>query len=224
MLADTFPDMTRTDARAALVETWHLPTADHLRAAVNALADAGEQRPWPTPDLLCYAAFTGTREHTLLTYSQWATPRAGDPGDASEISAHAGLRTASTPCRFYRHQPGAGTGSREHVPFVIIQLAGPDPARQRDWVDAVLHAHETDPAPAAGLRGIYFHLSDDGTRILQFSEWSGEQAHTDALARPGWGVGSATPEWEVLRDYPGFEALSFTPLRLELHATPDSAT
>ncbi|GAA4834229.1 antibiotic biosynthesis monooxygenase [Saccharopolyspora rosea] len=219
MLADDFPDMTRTDARTALVQTWHLPTADHLRAAVTALADAWREGPWPTPDLLAYTAFTGTREHTLLTYSQWSTPRAGNPGDESEISAHGGLRTTSTSCRFYRHQPGTGSGSREHVPFVVIQLAGPDPERQRDWVDAVLHAHETDPAPAAGLGGIYFHLSDDGTRILHFSEWSGEQAHSDALARPGWGVGSATPEWELLRDYPGFEALSFTPLRREFHVT-----
>lgn len=86
-------------------------------------------------------------------------------------------------------------------------------------MDTMLTAHLTDPEPPAGEISAFFHLSLDGTQILHIGEWTSAQAHKDAYTRPGWGVGSATPEWEFMRNYPGFASLTASTYRHELHLT-----
>ncbi|MGH1555404.1 hypothetical protein ACRAWF_36875 [Streptomyces sp. L7] len=55
---------------------------------------------------------------------------------------------------------------------------------------------ENEPAPHPGGTAARFHLSTDGTRVLNYAEWTSAQAHLEALAAPGDGIGSATLRWE----------------------------
>ena len=42
-----------------------------------------------------------------------------------------------------------------------------------------------------------------GTRVLNYAEWDSAQAHADALAAPGSGIGSATELWHRVQNWPG---------------------
>ena len=100
-----------------------------------------------------------------------------------------------------------------------MEFDGPDRRRQRDWIDAVLLALEADEPHPGGL-GAHFHTSIDGTRVLNYAEWKSEQAHVEALAAPGEGVGQATDAWHRVQHFPGLArstvrrylpAISFSP-------------
>ncbi|MYR63195.1 antibiotic biosynthesis monooxygenase, partial [Streptomyces sp. SID625] len=86
---------------------------------------------------------------------------------------------------------------------VDVEFDGPDPERQRAWVDAVFEALEGDPAPHPGGIAAHFHLSTDGRRVLNYAEWESAEAHRAALAAPGDGVGSATARWKRVQTWPG---------------------
>jgi hypothetical protein len=90
--------------------------------------------------------------------------------------------------------------------IVDIEFEGPDPDRQRAWVDAVVEALEDEPHPHPGGIGGHFHLGTDGTRILNYAEWESAQAHLDALAAPGDGSGSAMDRWKRVQTWPGLKS------------------
>ncbi len=49
----------------------------------------------------------------------------------------------------------------------------------------------------------HFHLSLDGTHVLDYAEWETARAHEEAMASPGDGIGAATPQWRRVQHYPG---------------------
>jgi hypothetical protein len=220
--------MTRSDAAVALFDIWRTGTRERQQATVDAIVSIWEGRAWPAADLLSYSVFPSSDGESVVIYSQWADEARSDELAQvwkREIDARAGgiERTAMIPSRYYRchfyRTHGAGTieWPPAHVPFVIVELDGSNRRQQQDWVDTMLTAHLTDPDPPAGEITVFFHLSADGRQILHIGEWASEQAHTDAYTRPGWGVGSATPEWEFMRNYPGFVNLTAKACRHELH-------
>jgi hypothetical protein len=90
--------------------------------------------------------------------------------------------------------------------IVEVEFEGPDPDRRRAWVDAVFEALQSEPNPRPGGLSAHFHLSTDGTRVLNYAEWESAQAHIDALAAPGDGVGSSTSQWERVQTWPGLKS------------------
>jgi Antibiotic biosynthesis monooxygenase len=62
---------------------------------------------------------------------------------------------------------------------------------------------EGEPHP--GLIAAHFHISDDGTQILNYAEWVNEQAHRDALEHgPTQGIGQTnSPHWRNVQNMPG---------------------
>jgi hypothetical protein len=85
------------------------------------------------------------------------------------------------------------------VVIVDVVFDGPDPGRQRDRVDTVFEALESDPALQPGGISGHFHLGLDGNRVLNHAEWESAGAHIEALAGPGDGIGSETPRWRRVR-------------------------
>lgn len=110
----------------------------------------------------------------------------------------------------YRHYRSAVRDGDQRIPgcivIVDIEFEGPDPDRQRAWVDAVLEALESEPTPHPGGISGHFHLSTDGTRVLNYAEWESAQAHLDALAAPGDGIGSASDQWERVQTWQGLKS------------------
>ncbi|MFF9014272.1 antibiotic biosynthesis monooxygenase [Streptomyces sp. NPDC014870] len=210
---DARPDLTRPGVGLVLVTTWRVGTPERQRAAVDAIAKAWQSRDWPDLGLLSYSVYLGTDGETLLHYSQWTDAEAHqefvrtfrDDRNAEIDAAVPGIERVVLH-RFappYRSLPAQDARIPGCVVVVDVEFDGPDAARQRDWVDGVFEAMETDPAPVPGGIAGHFHLSTDGTRVLNYAEWESEQAHIDALARPGDGVGSATPQWAKVQSYPG---------------------
>ncbi|MEE1941656.1 antibiotic biosynthesis monooxygenase [Streptomyces sp. TRM 70361] len=215
----THPDPARPGVGAPFFSFWDVGTPERQRAAVAAIEAVWTGRPWPLPGLLSYSVYAGTDGRTLLHYSQWADERAYEDfvrdqrahrNDEVDRAVPGIERLDLVRTRYYRGfgLPGDGNGSGERpepgcVVIVDVTFDGPDEARQRAWVDAVGEALDTDPAPPAGGISGHFHLSTDGTRVVNYAEWVSEQAHLDALAAAGEGVGSPTPQWHRVRNFPG---------------------
>lgn len=209
------PDFTRADAGLVKASTWDVGTPERQRQAVEAIREAWGSREWPHQGPLSYTVNAGEDGRTLFHYSQWsdeesyqAFVRAGrDARNADIDAAVPGIeRLGPHTYELYRSSALDGPDAAREPGCVVtvdVEFEGADRARQRDWVDGVFEALGTDPAPAPGGIAGHFHLITDGTRVLNYAEWVSAQAHIDALAAPGNGVGSRTPQWERVQSYPG---------------------
>ncbi|MFF6910422.1 antibiotic biosynthesis monooxygenase [Streptomyces sp. NPDC012389] len=208
------PDPARTDAGIAKASTWDVGTPERQRQAVDAIRKAWESRGWPHPGLLSYSVYTGEDGRTLLHYSQWADERAyqdfvREGRDARNADIDAAVprieRLALHTYELYRSALQAEGDTREPgcVVIVDVEFAGPDPARQRDWIDAVFEALGHENRTLEGGIAAHFHVSTDGTRVLNYAEWESAEHHIAALAAPGEGIGSPSPLWERVQKYPG---------------------
>ncbi|MER8069496.1 antibiotic biosynthesis monooxygenase [Streptomyces sp. NPDC094034] len=217
----TVPDITRPGVGLVLVSTWRVGTPERQRATVDAITRAWRSREWPDVGLLSYSVCTGNDGDTLRHYSQWrdreaydAFTRAFRDERNAEIDAavpgieRLGLRS------YELYRSGTRAEAEPRVPgcvvLVEVEFEGPDTERQKGWVDAVFDALGTDPGTPPGGISAHFHLSTDGTHVLNYAEWESEQAHIAALDAPGNGVGSATEQWQRVRSYPGVKGGSVT--------------
>ncbi|MEV3991669.1 antibiotic biosynthesis monooxygenase [Streptomyces sp. NPDC049837] len=208
------PDLHRPGVGVVKVSTWRVGTPERQRAAVDAIEATWRKRDWPDVGLLSYSVHIGEDGDTLLHYSQWTDEEAyqefsrthRDGRNAEIDAAVPGIERVGL-YSYERYRSGALNPDDTRVPgcvvIVDVEFDGPDADRQRDWVDGVFEALETDPNPHPGGISGHFHVSLDGTRVLNYAEWESAEAHKEALAAPGDGVGSATPQWTRVRAYPG---------------------
>ncbi|MFJ8809155.1 antibiotic biosynthesis monooxygenase [Streptomyces sp. NPDC102490] len=215
---DAHPDLARPDVLAPFFSTWRVGTPERQRQTVDAIARTWESRPWPAEDLRGYHVYTGHDGSTLLHHSQWASEQAyegfvkthrQERVDEIDTAVPGIERLGLGRYRHYRaatREAGAAAVVPGCVVIVEVEFEGPDPDRQRAWVDAVFEALESEPRPRPGGLSAHFHLSTDGTRVLNYAEWESARAHIDALAAPGDGVGSATPQWERVQHWPGLKS------------------
>ena len=80
---------------------------------------------------------------------------------------------------------------------------------------------DTHPDLAHPRVSARFHVSTDGTRVLNYAEWETAQAHIDALAAPGDGVGSATARWRRVQAWPGLKSSTVSRYDHALGLVPD---
>lgn len=211
---DSRPDLTRSGVGVVKVSTWDVGTPERQRAAVEAISKVWQSRDWPYAGLLSYTVHTGEDGRTLLHYSQWTDEDAyqeffrsfRDDRNAEIDAAVPGIeRLGLHSYELYRS--GSLSGDDRRIPgcVVIVDVAfdGPDAARQRAWVNGVFEALGTDPYPHPGGISGHFHVSLDGTRVLNYAEWESAEAHREALSAPGDGMGSRTPQWAKVQNFPG---------------------
>ncbi|AZM57521.1 antibiotic biosynthesis monooxygenase [Streptomyces sp. WAC 01529] len=218
MSTRTHPDPARPDAGLAFISTWSTGSPERQRATLDAIARAWESRPWPHEGLLSYTVYAGSDGSTVLHHSHWrdeeahrefsAGARNGrDARNADIDAAVPGIeRLGLSRTRLYRSWHAASGGERREpgaIVIVKVPFEGPDADRQRAWVDGVLEALDSDPVEGKGLISAHFHVGTDGREVVNYAEWESEQAHIDALAAAGDGVGSPTPQWRRVRAFPG---------------------
>ncbi|MFI6683392.1 antibiotic biosynthesis monooxygenase [Streptomyces sp. NPDC050485] len=229
---NSLPDPARSASGVVKISTWRVGTPELQQAAVEAIARAWGARDWPAAGLLSYSVHTGTDGSSLLHYSQWTDERVyqdfllrGSRDErVAEIDAAVPGIVREGLTSYELHRSGMRTEGERRVPgcvvVVDVEFEGPDPERQRAWVDTVFEALDSDPTPPQGGIAAHFHTSVDGTRVLNYALWESERAHIDALAAPGAGIGSPTPQWNRVRTYEGLKtsrlaryvpALSLTP-------------
>ncbi|MBW5486040.1 antibiotic biosynthesis monooxygenase [Streptomyces bambusae] len=209
------PDFSRPDVGVVMASTWRVGTPERQRAAVDAIAEAWRSRDWPAVGLLSYTVHIGTEGETLFHYSQWTDEGAyhefvrtyRDDRNAEIDAAVPGIERVAL--HAYAPYRAVDTG-KDAVPGCVVvvdaEFDGSDAAAPRTFVDLVLDALATDPAPAPGGIAAHFHVGTDGTdgtRMLNYAEWETEEAHIEAMAAPGRGVGSGTPQWDAVLAFPG---------------------
>lgn len=142
----------------------------------------------PRPDgLLDVRRLEGVEDGHVVTLAQWATP-VDLPGAVA-----------------YRRYRSGGLGSDREVGCVVLVEVGFDrPGVAERWVDLVFEALAEDGAHPGGISA-RFHVSPDGTRVLNYAEWETAQAHRDALAAGDGSVG-AGEAWRRVRTFPGFRS------------------
>ncbi|MEU0807976.1 antibiotic biosynthesis monooxygenase [Streptomyces sp. NPDC005970] len=214
------PDLARPDVGAALFSTWGVGTPERQRATVDALAHSWDSRPWPSPELFSQNVYVGMDGETLMHHAQWASEeaylafvRAQRQERVDEIDAAVpGIeRHGIANYRRYRGFDTRAAGD-PRVPGCIVVIKAdfddPAPELRRRWIDAVIEALETDPAPSPDLISADFHLIVDGARhlandraqVLNYAQWTSEEAYDAAIA-----ADDPTPEWERVRHFAGFQ-------------------
>jgi hypothetical protein len=122
----------------------------------------------------------------VVTYSQWSRPVDGDGAVA------------------YRRYRSVGRASADRPVgcVVLVSVRFDRPGVAEEWVDLVLAALAAEDEPDPGGISAHFHVGVDGTRVLNYAEWTSARAHVDAMARGGGAVGES-PLWRQVRSFPG---------------------
>ena len=217
-----WPDIARPDVGAVLLSTWTVDTPEQQQATLDAFTDAWRHAAWPD-GLLTITLFVSVDGSTVLNYAQWTDEAAYDAALPSVLRLRAAeidrrvpgiVRAPALRLRLYR---GA---AREDAPppgclvLVSVLFDDADADRQRRWVDLVFEAMagESNP-PAGGLSG-HFHLSTDGTRVVNYATWTSADAHQEAIARSGRNAVGHGPRWTAVQQFPGLASSSVTRYRL----------
>ncbi|MCK7625815.1 antibiotic biosynthesis monooxygenase [Streptomyces sp. RS10V-4] len=188
-LTDAHPDVLRPDAGTVLVSPWIVPEPRFQEAAANALLDAWEKQRRLPDAMLALAVFLSTDGTHVLHYAQWTDDeahrewaRAARPAALVPIDeAIPGIRRPGV-VRYRRYRshvperPGAPRPGFVATP--AFATTGPD--TQRALAGTVVERLARERVP--GLLGAHFHLSEDGTRVLNHAEWTDRSAWEEFAA------------------------------------------
>ena len=227
----THPEVTRPDAGIVAVSEFHVGSADQQQALFAASRAAWNGLAWPET-LLSIAWLASLDGQKALAYVQWrddsefeAYGRTHRPILNARLKAAFPALTPAPPVFYRRYRSGTRPDAPEPgcIVAVSVEFDGPDEARQRAWVDAVFDALDSEPDPPAGGIGAHFHLSLDGTRVLNYAEWVDEASHIAALERSGIGAIGSGPKWRAVQTFPGLKTSRVTRYRVDRRLVPAAA-
>lgn len=222
---DLLPVIARPDAEVSTFSEWTTGSPERQHAALDAAIDAWTDQARPE-GMLSYTCFLGTDGSTLRHHTQWTDDDARSRFWTAEATDAAATRFAESQVArvhvideavpgierdglavydLYRSHLAAGPApSTGCVVIVTIDFDGPDRDRQARWVDNVITALETEPEPTPGLIAAHFHRSIDGATVVNYAEWTNEQAHRDALDHGPTGLAQTDrPEWRRVVEFGG---------------------
>jgi hypothetical protein len=221
IISSKLPEIARPDVGTILVSEWKVGTDERQQALVEAFIAAfaapGGSVPWPQ-GLLSVNLFLSTDGEIVLNYAQWTGEDAYHEfarTDRRELAervdrAVPGIeRSGPVDYRLYR------SGVRHDAPvpgcvvIVSIEFDGADEQRQRRWVDTVFEALEAETELHPGGISGHFHISADGTRVLNYAEWTSEETHRDAIERSGQGSIGSGLKWRQVQNFPGLKSSGY---------------
>lgn len=181
----TGPDVARADVGLVAVAQWSAAGPKAQRAIADAAIDAWNQVGWPD-GLVSHWCLLGTDERSVLHYIQSAGEDAARRFVSTGKAAWTQAAESAVP-EFHRHgvtcyrvYRGRFFTPAPEAPGCVVavrrEFDGPDPQRARAWVDAMFAATGED-APLPGMIAAHMHVSFDGVRVLNFAQWTSEQAH-----------------------------------------------
>ncbi|MBB5123036.1 hypothetical protein AF335_12170 [Streptomyces eurocidicus] len=174
----TGPEITRPDVHTVYMSHWFVDGAEQGRAVLDEVVSAWERSPW-FEGILSLSCYLSTEHDTVLTYAQCANDDVYRPFLRSLPAGPARTEPiAFRPDRSAVIDPAAGVPGT--VALASFDVDGAN--RQRLIVDTVVDHLEATPAEhQAGLIAAHFHLSVDGTRVMNFAEWTSDEAHVAFL-------------------------------------------
>ncbi|GAA4683552.1 antibiotic biosynthesis monooxygenase [Streptomyces youssoufiensis] len=182
----TLPDVARPDAGTILTSRWVVSDPAHQRPAADSVVDSWERLDRPDA-MLTLTTFLSTDGGHVLNYAQWTNDEAHHTFVRTQRPALVRAIDAELPgierpglTRYRLHDSyrapatdsaGQDTGPAEEVGAVVtvgFETNGPD--AQRRLADEVIAGLREHPVP--GLLAAHFHLSTDGTEVLNYAEWT----------------------------------------------------
>ncbi|WP_212912751.1 antibiotic biosynthesis monooxygenase [Streptomyces sp. TS71-3] len=180
--------MSRPEAGVTLLSEWAAPPG-RQEVVADAVAGTWAGR-WPG-GLLSRSCLTGADGPWVAQLSQWANDDAARAFAASSEPRLAEQVTEAVPGTQwvgtvpYLRCRGRQFGLRR-IPGCIVlvghEFDAPDLVRARQWVDATFALPASGPPP--GLISTHFHVSADGSRVLNYAEWTSHDEHR-AASVPG---------------------------------------
>jgi hypothetical protein len=190
-----YPDISRPDAGAVLIDQWDVGTRERQLAGADALARLWSSAPLPG-GCLSLNLYVSDDGGSVLAYQQWTGHEAyrryaetARPPLTGEIAPGVDHREP-TAYRLYRTGfpvPGRTPGS-----IVIVRFDTRDERAARALVDGLIEEFTGADLPGGGL-GSHFHIAVDGSRMLNYAEFVDAAAHKaviDASTRGGNRLGS----------------------------------
>jgi hypothetical protein len=224
----THPEMTRPDAGLVVVTEFEVGGSDQQQALFAASRSAWDTLPWPET-LLSIAWLASTDGQRALAYVQWRDDsefesygRTHRPILAAHLKAAMPSLVPAPPTFYRRYRSGTRPDAVEPgcIVAVSVEFDAADETRARAWIDSVFEAIAADPAPPAGGLGAHFHVSLDGTRVLNYAEWIDEASHVAALERSGIGAVGSGPGWRAVQTFPGLKSSHVVRYRLDRRLVP----
>lgn len=187
------PDVTRPDAGTILISPWLVSDPAQQRAAADSVVDSWERLDRPAA-MLTLTTLLSTDGSQVLNYAQWtndedhhafvrtqrpaliraiddALPGIERPGLTryrlhDSYRADTGAATATpAPSAPAASDPGPTVGA-----IVTVEFETDGPEAQRLLADTVIAGLRESPVP--GLLAAHFHVSTDGSRVLNYAEWT----------------------------------------------------
>jgi hypothetical protein len=167
------PDIRRADSTAVHVAQWYVPDRDTGIETVDKAVAQWDTADWPA-GILSVNAYLSTENDTVLTYVQTSRPAAH-----GELTGKlTGL--AGAPAVAYTLHRAIALHNGPLIPssFVVATFDVDGRDAQERIVDSVAGALEKAAGTQhPGLLSANFHLSADGTRVLNYAEWTSDEAH-----------------------------------------------
>ncbi|MFD7898764.1 antibiotic biosynthesis monooxygenase family protein [Streptomyces sp. NPDC059743] len=198
------PDVRRGDAAGVFVSHWYVRDGAAGTAALQEVVARWSRSPRP-PGALSLSTFVSTDDTTVLTYTQCDGPDAY----RRYLETLTGVGVAAVEYRVCRCVL-LDTTSRVPGCVVVAMFDVDGPECQERIIGSIAQAVEETPVERhPGLLSANFHASEDGTRVLNYAEWTTEEAHLAFLA----GATHVTTR-RVTDDTPGVRPVGFKRYRL----------
>lgn len=209
------PDITRPDVGIVLVSQWTVGSPESQQALAEAIIAEWEREPWPQA-LISFNGFLSTDGQTVLTYAQWTSDEAHREFERTTrptlipgiVDAITGIERPE-PVRYRLYRSYVSDGS-PRVPgcIVVVSIEAEGPERARRWVDFMFDDVGATAEPHPGLISANMHISIDGTQVLNYAEWTDEEAHR-TIERPAPDVAA-----RITDGVPGVRPVGFKRYRL----------
>jgi hypothetical protein len=216
------PDVTRADAGIVAVTEFDVGGADEQQRLFDASRAAWQTLPWPET-LLAISWLASLDGQRALAYVQWrddsgfeAFGRTHRPVLSARLRESVPELQAPPAVLYRRYRSGAPAADAEPgcIVAIAVEFDGPDEARLKTWIDTVFDALAAESAPPAGAINGHFHVSLDGTRVLNIAEWVDEASHIAALERAGNRAIGSSAKWRDVLAFPGLKGSRVTRYRV----------
>ncbi|MGW7022513.1 hypothetical protein [Streptomyces decoyicus] len=166
------PDIRRADATAVFISHWYVPDRERGLRDLRDVVAQWENASWPN-EFLSFNCYVSTDDDTVLTYTQCTGSDSYRPfARALEGTARA------EPVQYRLHRSVVLDHAAKPPTCMVTALFDIDgPERQRRIVNSVADSLENARGRLPGMLSANFHLSTDGTRVLNYAEWTDDQAH-----------------------------------------------
>lgn len=188
LVPSAVPDVTRPDSGFVLMSHWDVPDGrDRQREIMDGTIAAWEGHPLPE-GFLSRLAYEGTDGKTIFNYAQWTSVEAhrefaqnpaNQEGLTPQIVAVAGHIGTPGSYQLYRSmRAAAGAPVPGCIVTVVFDTDGPETART--FVDTLIDSlGDEQPGSEDGGISSHFHIHRDGTRVVNYSEWTSPEAHEE---------------------------------------------